>query len=45
MQQLTIKNLHFKYKNSTIPIFENLNIKFEKGWSCIVGSNGSGKIG
>ncbi len=43
MQQLTIKNLHFKYKNSVTPIFENLNIEFEKGWSCIVGSNGSGK--
>lgn len=43
MQQLKIKNLHFKYKNSTIPIFENLNLEFEKGWSCIVGANGSGK--
>jgi len=43
MQQLTIKNLHFKYKNSSLPIFENLNLEFEKGWSCIVGSNGSGK--
>ncbi len=43
MQYLTIKNLYFKYKNSTIPIFENLNLEFEKGWSCIVGANGSGK--
>ena len=43
MQQLTIKNLHFKYKNSSLPIFENLNLEFEKGWSCIAGSNGSGK--
>jgi ATPase subunit of ABC transporter with duplicated ATPase domains len=43
VQQLIIKNLHFKYKKSAIPIFENLNIEFEKGWSCIVGSNGSGK--
>jgi len=43
MQLLTIKNLHFKYKNSAIPIFENLNLEFVKGWSCIVGSNGSGK--
>lgn len=43
MQHLTIKNLHFKYKNSTMPIFENLNLEFEQGWSCIVGSNGSGK--
>jgi len=43
MQYLTIKNLHFKYQNSSLPIFENLNIEFEEGWSCIVGSNGSGK--
>ena len=43
MQQLTIKNLHFKYKNSSLPIFTNLNLEFEKGWNCIVGSNGSGK--
>lgn len=43
MQQLSIKNLHFKYKNSAIPIFENLNFKFKEGWSCIIGSNGSGK--
>ena len=43
MPQLTIKNLHFKYKNSSLPILENLNLEFEKGWSCIVGANGSGK--
>ena len=43
MQYLTIKNLHFKYQNSSLPIFENLNIEFEEGWSCIAGSNGSGK--
>lgn len=43
MQHLIIKNLHFKYKNSVIPIFENLDLEFEEGWCCIVGSNGSGK--
>ena len=43
MKHLTIKNLHFKYKNSAIPIFENLNLEFEEGWCCLVGSNGSGK--
>lgn len=43
MQQLIIKDLDFKYKNSTIPIFNNLNLDIYKGWSCIVGSNGSGK--
>jgi len=43
MQQLTIKDLHFKYKNSSLPIFEHLNLKFENGWNCLVGSNGSGK--
>jgi len=26
-----------------MPIFENLNLEFEQGWCCIVGSNGSGK--
>lgn len=43
MKHLSIKNLSFKYKNSAIPIFENLDLEFEKGWSCIVGANGSGK--
>jgi ATPase subunit of ABC transporter with duplicated ATPase domains len=43
VQHLIIKNLHFKYKNSVIPIFENLDLEFEEGWCCIVGSNGSGK--
>ena len=43
MRHLTIKNLHFKYKNSVIPIFENLDLEFEQGWCCIVGANGSGK--
>jgi len=26
-----------------MPIFEDLNLEFEQGWSCIVGANGSGK--
>ena len=26
-----------------MPIFENLTVEFEEGWSCIVGANGSGK--
>jgi ATPase subunit of ABC transporter with duplicated ATPase domains len=26
-----------------MPIFENLNLEFEQGWCCLVGSNGSGK--
>ena len=43
MHHLTIKNLHFKYRNSALPIFENLNLEFEQGWSCLVGANGSGK--
>jgi len=43
MQQLIIKNLHYKYKNSSLAIFENLNLDFQEGWSCVVGSNGSGK--
>jgi len=43
VQQLTIKNLYFKYKTSTLPIFENLCVDFDQGWSCLVGANGSGK--
>ncbi|NQY94922.1 MAG: ABC-F family ATP-binding cassette domain-containing protein, partial [Campylobacteraceae bacterium] len=43
MQHLTIKNLHYKYPNSSMPIFEDLNLEFEQGWCCIVGANGSGK--
>lgn len=43
MQYLTIKDLHFKYQQSSMPIFENLSLEFESGWSCIVGANGSGK--
>jgi len=43
MHHLTIKNLHYKYKTSTMPIFENLDLEFEQGWCCLVGANGSGK--
>jgi len=43
MHYLTIKNLYFKYKQSSILIFENLNLEFQEGWSCVVGTNGSGK--
>ncbi len=43
MQHLTIKNLYYQYPNAAIPIFEDLNLEFETGWSCIVGANGSGK--
>ncbi len=43
MKHLIIKHLHFKYKNSVMPIFEDLNLEFEEGWCCIVGANGSGK--
>jgi len=43
MQHLFIQDLYYKYKNSTLPIFDNLSIEFEQGWSCIVGANGSGK--
>ena len=43
LRHLSIKNVHFKYKNSVISIFENLNLEFEQGWTCIVGANGSGK--
>ncbi len=43
MQHLKITNLYFKYNNSSSFIFQNLNLEFDRIWSCIVGSNGSGK--
>jgi len=43
MQHLTLKNIHYKYSTSTMPIFEDLNLEFEQGWTCLVGANGSGK--
>jgi len=43
MQHLILKNLHYKYSTSTMPIFEDLNLEFEHGWTCLVGANGSGK--
>lgn len=41
MHYLKIHNLSFKY--NTAYIFTNLNMTFQRGWTCLVGENGSGK--
>lgn len=43
MQTLKIKNLSYQYPNSSLAIFDQIDLEFEKGWSAVVGSNGSGK--
>lgn len=40
---LEIKNLQFTYNRHKEKIFENLSIKFEKGFNVILGPNGAGK--
>lgn len=42
---LTVNNLSFSYKKSkrSHPVFDNLNIAFEKGFNVILGPNGAGK--
>lgn len=43
MKSLTLHQITFTYEHSSLAIFENLSLEFDKGWSCIVGSNGIGK--
>ena len=43
MHTLQIKNLCYKYPNSSAAIFENIDLEFNQGWTALVGSNGSGK--
>ena len=43
-EYINISNLNFKYNNSKDILFENLNLKINKGERCVIcGSNGSGK--
>lgn len=42
-QFLQINNVSFKYPGSAEPVFSNVNAQFEKGWTGVVGANGSGK--
>lgn len=43
MNSLKIKDLSYKYPSSAEPIFNALNLDFQKGWSAVTGVNGSGK--
>ena len=42
-EYIFIKDLSFSYPESSVPIFENLNLSFYEGWTVISGANGSGK--
>lgn len=42
-KNITITNFSFTYQNSIEPIFDNLSIQLETGWTGVVGANGSGK--
>jgi ATPase subunit of ABC transporter with duplicated ATPase domains len=43
MNSLKIRNLSYKYPSAAEPIFNALNLDFQKGWSAVTGINGSGK--
>jgi len=45
VEGICLKNINFSYKNTytKIPLFTNLNCKFDKGIHIIQGDNGSGK--
>ena len=43
MQQLTLKNISYTYPNAITQILDNITLQFNKGWSSIIGVNGSGK--
>ncbi len=43
MNSLKMRNLSYKYPSAVEPIFNAINLDFDKGWSCITGINGSGK--
>ncbi|QSZ43088.1 ATP-binding cassette domain-containing protein [Sulfurimonas aquatica] len=43
MNSLKIRDLYYKYPSAAEPIFNAINLDFEKGWSAITGINGSGK--
>ena len=42
-QFVNVRSLGFQYPGSAAPLFENLNIHFDVGFTGIVGANGSGK--
>lgn len=40
---LYINNLTFSYPNAAEPLFEDVSLQFESGWTGLVGANGGGK--
>jgi macrolide transport system ATP-binding/permease protein len=40
---LTFRDVSFTYQSSPIPLFEHLEVSFPRGWTGIVGANGTGK--
>lgn len=43
MNSVKIRKLFYKYTSAPEPIFNNINLDFETGWSGVTGINGSGK--
>ncbi len=43
MKDVVISGLNFRHENAPLPLFDNINLHFSKGWTGITGSNGSGK--
>ena len=42
-QFVNVRSLSFQYPSSTTPLFDDLNVHFEGGFTGVVGANGSGK--
>lgn len=40
---LQCSNLSFRYPDSAVSVFDNLNASFHSGWTAIIGANGVGK--
>jgi len=43
IKSLKIRNLSYKYTSAAEPIFNDINLDIDEGWSAITGINGSGK--
>ncbi len=40
---ILLNNVTFSYASSKDPLFQNLTLSFDEGWTGIAGANGSGK--
>lgn len=40
---LHIHQLYFSYPSASYPLFDNLSLSFQAGWTAVTGANGSGK--